>query len=99
MRLEVRRKPRAAEDVLDIWAYIAADSLRSADKVVNRFEETFVMLASYPEMGLDRPELGEGLKSFPDGRFVMFYRHNPRVLDIVRVVVAARKLSPDFFET
>ncbi len=98
MRLEIRRKPRAAEDVLGIWEYIAADSLRSADKVVDRFEEVFAMLASYPKMGLARPELGKGLKSFPEGRFVIFYRHNPQVLDIVRVVAAARKLSPDLFE-
>jgi toxin ParE1/3/4 len=67
--------------------------------VVDRFEDIFVMLASHPEMGLARPELGEGLKSFPEGRFVIFYRHNQRILDIVRVVAAARKLSPDLFET
>jgi toxin ParE1/3/4 len=99
MRLEIRRKPLAAEDVLDIWEHIASDSLRTADKVVDRFEEIFAMLSSHPDMGRARPELGDGLKSFPDGRFVIFYRHNPRILDIVRVVAAAQKLSPDLFET
>ena len=98
MRLEIRRKPQASEDVLEIWRYIAVHSLRSADGVVNRFEEIFRILAEYPDMGLDRPELGQGLKSFPDGRFIIFYRHNSRILDVVRVVAAARKVSADFFE-
>ncbi|WP_421758752.1 type II toxin-antitoxin system RelE/ParE family toxin [Devosia sp.] len=99
MRLEIRRKPRASEDILEIWSYIAIESLRSADRVADRFEDVFNILAGYPEMGLARPELGEGLKSFPDGRYIIFYRHSSHILDIVRVVAAARKLSPDFFET
>lgn len=98
MPLEIRRRPQASEDVLEIWSYIAVESLSSADRVADRFEDVFHILAGYPDMGLARPELGEGLKSFPDGRYIIFYRHTPHILDIVRVVAAARKLSPDFFE-
>jgi toxin ParE1/3/4 len=99
MPLEIRRRPRASEDILDIWGYIASESLLAADRVTDRFEEVFRVLADYPDMGLDRPELGSGLKSFPDGRYMIFYRHTSRILDVVRVVAAARKLNPDFFET
>jgi toxin ParE1/3/4 len=98
MPLEIRRNPKARADVLDIWNYIAPDSLRSADRVIDRFSEVFALLAAYPEIGTEHPELGGGIRSFPDGRFVIYFRRTGEVLEIVRVVAAARKVSPDLFE-
>lgn len=99
MPLRILRKPQAAKDILAIWEYIAADSLRSADRVVDAIEARFQLLAIYLAAGLERPELGKGLRSFPEGRFSIFYRYDAQILDIVRVVAAARKLSPDHFDS
>lgn len=99
MPLRIVRKPLAADDVFEIWAYIALDSLRAADRTVDDFDEHFRILSIHPNLGVERPELGGGLRSFPVGRFVIFYRHDRTTLDIVRVLGAARKLSNDLFET
>jgi toxin ParE1/3/4 len=89
--------PRAKEDILDIWSYIALDSVRAADAVLDRFETLFGMLTHTPEAGIDRSDLLAGLRSFPDGRYLIFYRHIAGTTDIVRVIAAARRITSDTF--
>lgn len=97
MPLKIVRTPRAKEDVLGIWEYVAKDSVRSADALVERFEIAFRALSNSPDIGVARADLLEGLRSFPEGRFLIFYRHIGNTLDIVRVVAAARRITPVFF--
>ncbi len=40
---QVTVRPRAEEDVLEIWAYIAADSVSSADRWVDDLNEKFAL--------------------------------------------------------
>jgi len=66
-RLE--RRPEAEVDVFGIWVYVATEADASiADGVLDRIEETLLLLASTPEMGRARPELGVDLRSFPTRR-------------------------------
>ena len=66
-RLE--RRPEAEVDVLGVWVYVATEADASiADGVLDRIEETLLLLASTPEMGRARPELGVDLRSFPTRR-------------------------------
>lgn len=97
MPLEVVRTPQAKEDILGIWEFVAKDSIRTADALAERFEIVFRALSTSPEMGVARADLLEGLRSFPDGRFLIFYRRVGDTLDIVRVVAAARRITPVFF--
>jgi plasmid stabilization system protein ParE len=97
MQLRIVRTPQAKEDVLDIWAYVAKDSVRNADALVERFEIVFQALSTSPDIGVTRSDLLEGLRSFPEGLFVIFYRHVGGTLDIVRVVAAARRITPVLF--
>jgi toxin ParE1/3/4 len=55
------------------------------------------MLADQPESGRERPELLPGLRSFPVGYYLVFYRLSNGVLTIERVLNAARDLSPKSF--
>jgi plasmid stabilization system protein ParE len=48
--------------MLEIWNYIAAESEHSAEKVLQRIGEVLDLLASQPELGRRRSELGEGLE-------------------------------------
>lgn len=97
MPLSIVRTPQAKEDVLGIWEYVAKDSIRSADALVERFELVFRALSTSPNIGVSRSDLLEGLRSFPEGRFLIFYRHVGNALDIVRVVPAARQITPVLF--
>lgn len=97
MPLEIVLTPRAREDVLEIWEYVARDGVRTADALVERFEKVFRALSASPDIGIARPDLFAGLRSFPEGRFLIFYRHDQRTIDIVRVVAAARRITPVLF--
>jgi len=97
MPLRIIRTPQAREDILNIWEYVANDSVRSADALVERFESVFQSLSMSPDIGIARSDLLDGLRSFPEGRFLIFYRRVGDNLDIVRVVAAARRITPVLF--
>ena len=58
----VTRRPLAAADILDIWLYIAEDSIEQADRWVDRLDEKLRLLATQPLMGRAREELAAGLR-------------------------------------
>lgn len=94
----VLRRPLAAADILDIWSYIAEDSLDEADRWVDRLDEKFSLLATQPLMGRARDELLSGLRSFPFGRYVVFYCATKDGVDVVRVLHSSRDVDLAFGE-
>jgi toxin ParE1/3/4 len=59
--------------LLDIWDYIADDSLDRADKFLDRVEGKLQTLAGNPGLGRRREELLAGLHSFPSCNYVVLY--------------------------
>lgn len=49
--------PAAEADVVEIWAYIAQDNPDAADRLLNRFDKLFRVLASQPLLGKSIEEL------------------------------------------
>jgi toxin ParE1/3/4 len=92
----VTRRPLAAADILDIWDHIAEDSLEQADRWVGKLDEKFRLLATQPLMGRARNELAADLRSFPFGRYVIFYAPFPGGIDVVRVLHSARDIDAAF---
>ena len=43
--------PRAAEDLNEIWDYIAGENIAAADRVLDALERMMVRLAQDPEIG------------------------------------------------
>lgn len=64
----VTRRPQAEADILEIWGYIAEDSVVEADRWVDRLDEKFSLSASQPVMGRSRDELVPGIRSLVFGR-------------------------------
>ena len=60
---ELRISPRATEDLLDIWSYIADDSEANADGFIDKIHETMELLARQPGLGRQRKELVPGIQS------------------------------------
>lgn len=83
---KVGRLPRAEEDLVQIWRYIADDNEMAADRLLDRFADVARKLASHPEAGRSRPELAAGMRSFLIGNYVLFYSATPTELVIVRVL-------------
>lgn len=94
----VLRRPQAAEDIAEIWDYIADDSLAAADRFVDQLDEQFGLLATQPQMGRARGELAPDIRSFPFGRYVIFYLPIDEGLDVVRVLHSARDIDAVFGE-
>jgi toxin ParE1/3/4 len=92
----VCRRPLAAVDIEEIWDHIADDSLRAADRWIDQLDEQFALLATQPLMGRAREELAPGLRSFPFGRYVIFYEPIEGGIDIVRLLHSARDVDAQF---
>jgi toxin ParE1/3/4 len=86
-------RPRALADLADIWAYIAEDSVKHADRFAGLINREFRTLSRRPLMGRSRPELATGLRSFPVGRYVIFYLPLPKGVEVVRVLHGARDIE------
>ncbi len=88
---------RAAEsDLLEIWLYIAEDSIESADTYLDRITEKFELLSTQPEMGRLRPELHPDIRCMPVSSYIIFYRTRREGIEIVRVLHGARDLESAF---
>lgn len=86
----------AEQDLLEIWSYIARDNPDAADRFVDLLTEKCGLLAEAPEMGRRREELSPRLRSFPVGRYVIFYRIAERDIEVARIISAYRDLGQIF---
>lgn len=87
---------QAEQDIYEILSHIAKDNIDAALDLNGRLIEIFKMLAENKKAGRERPELNEGLRSFPDGNYVIFYRQWAGNIAIVRVLHGARDLDELF---
>jgi toxin ParE1/3/4 len=90
---QLRISPRATEDLIEIWSYIADDSAASADAFIDKIYETMEMVVRQPRSGRRRDELAQGIQSFPVGRYIIFYRVVADAIEIVRVLHGARDIE------
>lgn len=88
--LRLETSPEAEADLLDIWLYIANDQLINADRFLDRLQGKILKLTQFPDLGRDRPELAEGLKSFPVDRYNIYYQVTQTALVLVRVLPGSR---------
>ena len=61
----IRFTNSAEADLLELWINIAEENLVAADESLDLIQTTVALLGTQPEMGRARPELADGLRSFP----------------------------------
>jgi len=89
---------RAIADLDNIWAYVAADSPRAADRLLMAIDQKITLLATFPEVGPRRDDIQPGLRMLVHGRYLVLYefdRHTDLV-EIVAVVAGMRDLGDLF---
>jgi toxin ParE1/3/4 len=79
--------PLAQADVDDI----VDDTLEhwGADQMVvyvRDLERKFAALAEAPGLGRRRPEIGDGIRSIPEGSHMIYYRQTGDRLEILRII-------------
>jgi toxin ParE1/3/4 len=92
----VTRRPHAEADILEIWGYIAEDSVVAADRWVDKLDEKFALWATQPMMGRARDELSPGIRSLAFGRYVVFFQPLPDGIDVIRVLHGSRDIDASF---
>jgi toxin ParE1/3/4 len=92
----IRRTPTSQRDYADIWDYIAQSDPSEADKTLRAFDDKLQLLSDFPHAGRSRKELRPRLRSFPVGKYMLFYRPLRDGVELVRVVQGARDLRKIF---
>ena len=75
----------AQKDLIEIGEYLFQLNPEAAERLLKTFREKFDMLTKFPNMGKERNELVIGWRSFPVGKYVIFYQIHEDVLEIIRV--------------
>ena len=94
--LNIRLKPLAQSDLIDIWQFIARENPEQADLFLDRIGRKLQTLARMPKIGKLRPELTENLRSFPIGRYIIFYILLETEIEIIRILHGARDIQEVF---
>ena len=93
----ILRRPRAEEDLLEIWTFVAQGNLDAADRLLDRIGSKLRLLAERPLIGRDRSELADAIRSFSVDNYVLFYRVGDEGIELVRVRSRYLDLNPADF--
>jgi antitoxin ParD1/3/4 len=86
--------PRAAQDVNDVWNYIADDNIEAADRVLDALYKAMLKLAKNPAIGHWREDLTDKRhRFFLVYSHLIIYRHETKPLQIIRVLHAGRDVE------
>ena len=89
-----RLAPEAEADLDELWYYVATNaSVEVADRLVDSITTRFFLLGLHPGAGRRRDDLRPGLRSFPVGDYIVFYRVEGDDVLIQRVVRGSRDLA------
>lgn len=83
--------PAATRDLEEIRGYLAADSPKLADRVLDKIETAIRKLARTPAIGHLREDLADRRhRFFLVYSYLIVYRPDPRPLQVIRVLHASR---------
>lgn len=86
-------RPLAETDLSDIWDYISADSPERGEKLIRDIYSKLGTIAHNPYIGKARPEIEQDLRSFPVGRYIVFYFPLPEGIDVIRILHGSRDID------
>jgi toxin ParE1/3/4 len=89
---EVRRTPQAETDLEAILEDLQWKNSAAAERYATAFYNKGRALAQFPEIGRNRPEIAPNLRSTLVYPYVIFYRVEGDVVQIVRILHGKRDL-------
>lgn len=90
--------PLAEQDIEAIGDYIAQDNPHRALTFIAELRSQCAKIAASPKACRLRPELGENIRSFAHGNYVIFFQDNQEELRIVRALHGAMDIQNRFSE-
>jgi toxin ParE1/3/4 len=93
----IERTTQANLDLLEIYNYYAEQrSADAAERMLRSIADTCEQIAAMPGMGRSREELAPGLRSFPSGSYILYYRPLEDGIRLLRVLHGARNIEDLF---
>ena len=79
--------PEAKKDLRDIYAFGKKQwGLAQSNRYLDLIKAQFRTLTEQPFVGIERPDLSDGYRSFSVGSHVVFYREAANSIEIIRVL-------------
>ena len=96
--LEIDITARALNQLDDIQ--ISLEEMRSgrADKFVERLRKTGELLLLFPEIGVAKSHLGDGMRAFLIWDYVLLYRVTTAHVRVEAIIHGARNIESAFYE-
>jgi toxin ParE1/3/4 len=85
---------RDLDEIFVFWAKRAGVEI--ADRVIDKITGRFWLLGEYPDAGKSAEDIAAGVKCFPAGKYLIYYRKTRRGTDILHVFHGARKQRKAF---
>jgi toxin ParE1/3/4 len=86
----------AEASLLEAWAHVAANNASAADRLVDAIHASCERLASFPEMGQTRSDLGPRIRQFTVRDYVLIYRPCDGGIEVLLVAHGARDVDRAF---
>ena len=93
---QFRISTQAAQDIGNIWKYVAPNNLKAANRLFDTLRESFPKLAKFPQLGRERSELAPFLRTFPVKNYLIFYRPIDEGIEIVRILHGSQDIETIF---
>jgi toxin ParE1/3/4 len=89
MRYRVSRDAEQdLDEILLYWAKRAG--LKVADRLMDSLMDRFWLLGEHPNAGRSTEDIGAGVRCFPAGKYLIYYRKMTPVIDILHVFHGAQ---------
>jgi toxin ParE1/3/4 len=87
----------AEQDLTEIFLYWAKRAgLNVADRLIDSITERFWLLGEHPDAGVSSDDVAAGVKCFPAGKHLIYYRKTRRGIDILHIFHGARDHAQAF---
>jgi toxin ParE1/3/4 len=95
MRVRVSKTARRDLDaIFDYWARRASPEI--AGQLIYSIKDRFLVLADSPDIGRTASDMAPGIRVFPAGKFLIYYRKVGGVLHIQQILHGARDQARAF---
>ena len=86
--------PEAEQDLVEIGAFVAQDSVGAAKRLITEFESAMDRLAKLPGVGHMRPDLTERpVRFWPVRSYLIVYRPDTKPIQVIRVLSGYRDVA------
>ncbi|HEY2412722.1 MAG TPA: type II toxin-antitoxin system RelE/ParE family toxin [Pirellulaceae bacterium] len=95
---DLAKSSRAELDLLAIWEQLAVHGESVADNAIDLIEKRCTVIRQIPFGAEACPQFGEGMRWFPAGNYIIFYKVQDDCIHVVRVLDGRRDLPRVFWQ-